>query len=157
MPAPPIRELRAVRELDMALSTLRILLVEDDEVDIEFFLRTLQDEQREVTVVRNGAEALALLRAQTNPFRPPNPYIIVTDIQMPVMNGLEFLQELRQDPALERSIVFVLSNSTLTTDKLAAYEQHVAGYISKAKLKEQFPILIDLMQSYQNSVQFPPI
>ena len=60
------------------------------------------------------------------------------DINMPRMNGIEFLQAIRQDSTLDQSIVFVLTTSNNEEDKLAAYDQHIAGYILKSLVGKGF-------------------
>jgi CheY-like chemotaxis protein len=134
-----------------------ILLVEDDDVDAEVVIRALRRQQiiNPVTIVQNGLDALSLLRGEGGK-RLPRPFIILLDINMPRMNGIEFLQILRQDPLLRRSIVFVLTTSDSDEDKLAAYNEQIAGYLLKAKAGEDFMNVIQLLNSYQSTVEFPP-
>ena len=110
---------------------LHILLVEDDEIDAEFIVRGFQQQgaQQPITVVGDGIEALARLRGLSGPAALAQPYLIITDINMPRMNGIELLRELRRDPRLAQSVVFVLKEAALEADKLAAYEQLIAGYL----------------------------
>lgn len=142
----------------MSRRSLHILLVEDDEIDAEFIVRVFQHASGQplVTVARNGVEALAVLRGMAGQATPMDPYIILTDINMPQMNGLEFLRELRQDPQLRRSIVFVLTTSALEEDKRAAYEQQVAGYLLKASVTANYAHLLNLIASYYEHIEFPP-
>lgn len=136
---------------------LHVLLVEDDEVDIEFMRRGLEaaGPRFSVTVVRNGIEALNLLRGQHGQ-RPRQPCLLLLDLNLPMMNGLEVLYELRRDPALRRQIVFVLTTSDLEQDRVAAYEHQVAGYLLKSKLDRSFTTLLNLLEAYRNSIEFPP-
>src|SRR4051794_425043 len=108
----------------MAKRFLQILLVEDDEIDAEYLIRGFRRQGFEslITVVGNGLEALDYLRRQTQQNAPIQSRIIITDINMPLMNGIELLQALRRDPDLRRLVVFVLSSSDLEADKIAAYE-----------------------------------
>ncbi|MCX6050055.1 MAG: response regulator [Chloroflexi bacterium] len=139
------------------MDALHILLVEDDEIDAEVILRGFRCQGFEplITLAQNGLEALALLR---DPLARPHlghPHVILTDINMPLMNGLELLQVLRDDPNLRRSVVFVLSGSALEVDRRAAYAQQVAGYLLKADLEQNLPQLTRLLACYGSIVQFP--
>jgi CheY-like chemotaxis protein len=87
---------------------------------------------------------------------PLDPYIILTDINMPQMNGIEFLRELRQDPQLRQSIVFVLTTSELEADIRAAYEQQIAGYLLKASVTANYSHLLNLIAAYYEHIEFPP-
>ena len=137
---------------------LHILLVEDDEVDAEYLVRSFRQQRGLLTwtVVGNGLEALALLRSPHSHTGLRYPYLIVTDINMPLMNGLEFLQALRQDPKLRKAVVYILSSSALETDKAAAYAHQVAGYLLKATLDQHLPQFLNLLTCYQALVEFPP-
>lgn len=134
-----------------------ILLVDDDDVDAEAISRSFARHKIANSIVRavDGIEALALLRGdqQLNPL--PRPYIILLDINMPRMNGLEFLRAIRQDPALNRSVVFILTTSNREEDKVAAYKEQVAGYILKEKAGRDFLEAIRLLDCYQLLVELP--
>ena len=82
--------------------------------------------------------------------------MVLLDINMPRMNGIEFLEALRADPKLSRTIVFVLTTSDREEDKVAAYEHHVAGYILKSRAGEDFLEVIKLLRVYWRLVEFPP-
>jgi CheY-like chemotaxis protein len=106
--------------------------------------------------VHDGIEALNVLRGEAGHSRLPQPYVILLDINMPRMNGLEFLHALRRDPTLKRSIVFMLTTSNRDEDKLAAYDEQIAGYLLKSRAGEDFRHVIDLLDSYGSTVEFPP-
>ncbi len=100
-----------------------ILLVEDDEVDVKA-LRWAFDKLKianPVAVARDGVEALELLKTL------PRPFLIITDINMPRMNGIEFLRNVRASKDYRDSIVFVLTTSNDEQDKIDAYNLNVAG------------------------------
>jgi len=90
--------------------------------------------------------------------RPPlrRPYMILLDLKMPRMDGIAFLKELRADPKLSDSVVFVLTTSNADQDKVAAYDANVAGYMLKSKVGEQFVHLLDLLDPFWRLVEFPP-
>ena len=71
------------------------------------------------------------------------------------MGGLELLNTLRHDTSLESSVVFVLTTSKDDEDKLAAYRQHIAGYIVKEKLDDGFEDLVKLLDHYWRLVELP--
>ena len=124
----------------MARQPIHILLVEDDPVDAESIMRTFKRHQINTpfTHVVDGIEALHALRGEHGYDPLPKPYIILLDINMPRMNGLEFLSALRRDPTLRQSVVFVLTTSNREEDIMAAYNQQIAGYLLKAKVSEDF-------------------
>jgi CheY-like chemotaxis protein len=138
--------------------TVHILLVEDDDVDAEMVLRACRRRSIDnpFIIARNGVEALELLRGSGGQPRLPRPYLILLDINMPRMNGIEFLQEVRKDDELRRSIVFVLTTSDNDDDKLAAYNEQVAGYLLKSNAADDFRYITGLLDSYRFAVAFPP-
>ena len=82
--------------------------------------------------------------------------LVICDVNMPRMNGIEFLDAVRADPALSRTIVFVLTTSDREEDKVAAYEHNVAGYILKSRAGEDFLEVVKLLRVYWRLVEFPP-
>ncbi len=137
---------------------LKILLVEDDDVDVELVQRALSKQGFDIPVVRasNGAEALDLLQNCNDGDILRQPFIILLDINMPRMDGHEFLSILRQDARLKRSVVFVLTTSDSYRDRKAAYDQHVAGYILKSKPNEGLTIVMSFLHSFARINEFPP-
>ena len=110
--------------------TVSILLVDDDEVDRRAVMRSFQKHKIEnpIMTARDGREALEILRGEGGDALE-RPYMILLDLRMPRMDGLEFLAELRGDPKLRDSIVFVLTTSDLEKDRTESYNYNVAGYI----------------------------
>ncbi len=137
---------------------IKTLLVEDDEIDVEAIIRAFERQKIDTafTIVGNGLEALNLMRSGYKDESFAWPYLILLDLNMPRMNGIEFLQAMRQDAQLHRSIVFVLTTSDRPEDKMAAYNAHVAGYFVKSQLgKEHLPVT-KLIELYWQLVEFPP-
>jgi len=130
-----------------------ILLVEDDKVDVMTIRRALNDLKvlNRLEVASNGEEALAYLR---NP-EAEMPCIILLDLNMPRMNGIEFLQNLRKDPRHKDAVVFVLTTSQDEFDISRAYELNVAGYIVKSRLSEQFVDIVTMLDYYWRIVELP--
>lgn len=142
----------------MAVDQIHILLVEDDEVDAEAIVRTFRQKKLDnpLTIATDGFEALQVLRNQDKRAKITSPYLILLDLNLPRMNGLEFLRHLRQDDRLKSSIVFVLTTSDREEDKQAAYEQNVAGYLLKTKAGLNFKDVTALFETYRRIVEFPP-
>jgi CheY-like chemotaxis protein len=110
-----------------------ILYIEDDEVDIQSVEREIKKLQAPVSlhIARNGIEALDMLYGRNGQDKIYLPHIILLDINMPKMNGIEFLQKLRADPDLKKITVYILTTAYTTHDKIATQGLHVAGYIVK--------------------------
>lgn len=106
-----------------------ILLVEDDRVDVLTVKRALKELKvlNPLDIVNNGEEALTFLRAENH----EHPGIILLDLNTPRMNGIEFLKIVKQDPALKRIPVVVLTTSKEEQDKLDSFSLGVAGYMIK--------------------------
>src|SRR4028118_660003 len=109
---------------------LNILLVEDDEVDVMNVRRAFKKNNigNPLWVAGNGLDALELLRG---PEIPRERRLVLLDLNMPRMNGIEFLRALRADPALHATPVGVLTTSDDERDKVDAYDLNVAGYLLK--------------------------
>jgi CheY-like chemotaxis protein len=112
------------------MRTYSILLVEDDELDVISFQRSFKHlgSQYKLHTAFNGKEALDMLR-QTEPAIIPD--VILLDLNMPKMNGIEFLKVLRKDEKLCSIKVFIITTSTETTDRAITDELGISGYIIK--------------------------
>lgn len=130
-----------------------LLIVDDDDIDAIALERALRKLRLLNTThrARDGQEALEMLRNATIPM----PFIILLDLNMPRMNGLEFLQELREDPMLTQAVVFVLTTSKSDEDLVAAYREHVAGYIFKQHMDRDFLEVVGLIEHYWRLVELP--
>ncbi|HEU5101376.1 MAG TPA: response regulator [Roseiflexaceae bacterium] len=112
---------------------LHILLVDDDEVDVMNVQRAFKKNNiaNPLYIASNGLEALDLLRGQGPQTIPGTRRLILLDLNMPKMNGLEFLHAVREDPELRPLTVVVLTTSDDERDRIEAYNLNVAGYILK--------------------------
>ena len=138
-------------------TTINFLLVEDDEVDVKNVQRAFKKNNinNPLFVAGNGEEALQLLRGNGKPPIIPPPQVILLDLNMPKMGGLEFLQELRKDPRFKSLSVFVLTTSDEERDKIAAYNFNIAGYILKPIEFGQFLDTIKTLDAYWTLCEFP--
>jgi CheY-like chemotaxis protein len=136
---------------------LNIILIDDDDVDAKALERAFRRERIASKIVRavDGIEALELLRGTNGKTKPPSPCILLVDLDMPRMNGIELIQALRADEELRRSIVFMVSTSTCEEDKRAAYDLNVAGYIAKETAAGDFRSLASFVDSYARMVELP--
>jgi CheY-like chemotaxis protein len=123
-----------------------ILLVEDDDIDALTVRRTLKELGANNPLDRagDGERALALLR---DPARP-KPGLILLDLNMPRMNGIEFVAEIKKDPRLRIIPVVVLTTSSEEGDRIAAFSNSVAGYMVKSVDYPQFVSIMSLIRDY---------
>ncbi len=130
-----------------------ILLVEDDRVDAMTVKRALRDIEftGELYHVENGEEALAFLRDPEK----PRPAIVLLDLNMPRMNGVEFLRIAKQDAKLRRIPVIVLTTSQEEHDRFASFDQSVAGYMIKPVDYAQFVKIMRVVNNYWQESQLP--
>jgi CheY-like chemotaxis protein len=133
---------------------LNILLVEDDEVDVMNVNRAFKKNNisNPLWVAGNGIEALAVLRSGD---MPEDRRLILLDLNMPRMNGIEFLRELRADPELKATPVVVLTTSDDERDRVDAYHLNVAGYILKPVTLANFVEAMATLNKYWTLVELP--
>jgi CheY-like chemotaxis protein len=136
------------------MRTLNILLVEDDEVDVMNVQRSFKKNNisNPLFVAGNGVEALEMLR---NGSVPAQNRLILLDINMPKMNGIEFLRALRADPALSASPVVVLTTSNDDKDRMESFQLNVAGYLLKPVTFSSFVELMLALNKYWMLVEMP--
>jgi len=136
---------------------LTILLVEDDDVAAEAVVRSLRKAGLDFPTVwaEDGLQALRALRGDDPERQVPRPRVILLDLNMPRMNGFEFLQQLRADPRLRDDVVFVLTTSDAETDRMRAYQEHIAGYMVKAAVGPQFSRPAQLLGLYHHHIRLP--
>jgi CheY-like chemotaxis protein len=133
---------------------LNILLVEDDEVDVMNVNRAFKKNNisNPLWVAGNGVDALAMLRGGEV---PRDRRLILLDLNMPRMNGIEFLKELREDPELRLTPVVVLTTSDDERDRVDAYNLNVAGYILKPVTLTNFVEAMATLNKYWTLVELP--
>jgi CheY-like chemotaxis protein len=138
---------------------LNILLVEDDEVDVMNVQRALKKNDSDSTLYRaaNGIEALAMLRTNSHIATDNRRLLILLDLNMPKMGGLEFLRELRADPTLCRLPVVILTTSMQDSDLATAYQYNVAGYLIKPITFSSFVEMIDILTRYWSMSELPSL
>jgi CheY-like chemotaxis protein len=134
-------------------NTKPVLLVEDDDVDTITVKRSLRDLGANVKLVRstNGEEALEYLRNQNNEM----PGIILLDLHMPRMNGIEFLKIIKADQKLKIIPVIVFTTSREDCDIIDSYQLGVAGYIIKSFSYQDFLESMRMLHSYWNLSMLP--
>ena len=124
---------------------LKILLLEDDQIEVMKLKRTIKklDLHHELVEAQNGEDALEILKNSTS-----LPNIIFLDLNMPKINGLEFLKILKSDPVLRYLPTIILTTSSNRKDVLACYEIGVAGYILKPLKYTEYTNKIEKVLSY---------
>jgi CheY-like chemotaxis protein len=134
--------------------SLNILLVEDDQVDVMNVQRAFHKNknQNPLFVAGDGIQALDMLRTGKVPL---DRRIILLDLNMPRMNGIEFLRELRADPAIGHTPVIVLTTSDDERDRVNAYNLNVAGYLLKPVTFVNFVELMAALNKYWTLVELP--
>ena len=133
---------------------LNILLVEDDQIDV-MNVRRAFDKNRILNplyVAADGVDALGMLRDGK---LPAERRIVLLDLNMPRMNGIEFLRELRKDPDLTHTPVVVLTTSNDERDRIEAYNFNVAGYLLKPVTFVNFVELMAALNKYWTLVDLP--
>jgi CheY-like chemotaxis protein len=129
------------------------MLVEDDAVDAMTVRRALKelDVKIPLACVENGEQALEYLRQSGQVL----PCIILLDLNMPVMGGIEFLQVVKHDAVLKRIPVVVLTTSNEQEDKVASFDLGVAGYIRKPIDYRQFVDAVRAIDTYWSISELP--
>ena len=128
-----------------------ILLVEDDEIDVKALQWAFEKLKiaNPLVIARDGVEAWEMLQEL------PRPYLVISDINMPRMNGIELLRKIRANQNTHDAIVFMLTTSNDEQDKIDAYDLNVAGYMLKTDMGTSFTRAISLIDNYWKVVEFP--
>ncbi|HEU4732195.1 MAG TPA: response regulator [Kofleriaceae bacterium] len=133
---------------------LNIVLVDDDEVDVMTVKRAFAKANisNQVYVATDGIEALALLRSDGV---PTERRLVLLDLNMPRMNGIEFLREVRRDPSLHALTIVVLTTSNEDRDRVEAYQLNVAGYLLKPVTFQSFAEVMATLNKYWTLMELP--
>ena len=133
---------------------LNILLVDDDEVDVMTVKRAFQKANitNRLFVASNGVEALEMLRSGAI---PNSRRLVLLDLNMPRMNGLEFLREVRNDSTLSSLTVVVLTTSNEDRDRVDAFQLNVAGYLLKPVTFHTFADVMATLNKYWTLMEMP--
>jgi CheY-like chemotaxis protein len=141
-------------------SLKRILLAEDNEHDVELILAALDEHNlaNEVVVVRDGAEALEYLQHRGKFAGHANglPVVVLLDLKMPKVDGLEVLRQMRADPALKHVPVVMITSSREEQDLVRSYQLGVNAYVVKPVDFQQFIQSIKQIGFFWAIVNEPP-
>ena len=141
----------------MSNREVTILHVEDDELDVMGLERAFKAEKisNPILVAHDGVEGFEFLRGMNGGEPLPRPYMILLDLNMPRMDGITFLRELRADPKLRDTVVFVMTTSKADEDRMKAYDFNVAGYILKDDPARSFLDATHMLEAYWKVVELP--
>ena len=133
--------------------TVNILLVEDNPDHAELVMRSFERHEiaNKITQIGNGEEALDYLfrrGAYTDPETAPRPNVILLDLRLPRINGLEVLKEIKSDPDMRKIPVVILTTSEAEQDVAKAYEHHANSYLVKPIDFAKFTELMDELGFY---------
>ncbi|MFK8051366.1 MAG: response regulator [Woeseiaceae bacterium] len=138
----------------------KILLIEDDELDLEKFERSMRriGIDNDLIHATDGINALEILRGEGENQQPlRGPLVALLDLNMPRMNGHEFLSEVRNDERLQRLSVFVMSTSDRPQDINTSYDHHVNGYLIKPFTMQQTYDTVEALHNYWSVLRFPSL
>lgn len=133
--------------------SITILLIEDDDVDAIGVKRSFVKVglKNEIVRAKNGKEALSLLKMGVVGY----PFIILLDLNMPMMDGLEFLTYLREYEKFKQSIVYVLTTSKSEQDIALSFDKNVAGYFIKNEVGTGYDSIVEFLGAYMKIAHFP--
>lgn len=138
----------------------RILLVEDDPRDVELVLTALEEYNlaNEVVVANDGEEALDYLYRRGNfQMRPNgNPAVVLLDLKLPKVNGLEVLQQIRSDEKLRMTPVVVVTSSREERDLVESYKLGVNAYVVKPVNFHEFVDAVKELGAFWGVINEPP-
>lgn len=134
--------------------SLRVMVIDDDEIVQIAMQRAIEVSNNDITLLAeyDGEKAIQALKKLTD---PELVHMILLDLNMPLMNGFEFLDELNKYTTLKKIIVFILSTSANPKDIDKAYEYDVAGYLIKEQQGVCYEKTVKLLESYQDTVMLP--
>ncbi len=142
---------------ELKTKPVNILLVEDDSIDVKAFQRAMKKLKigNPIHVCSDGAEGFEYLEKTFDENPEDAPSLVIMDINMPRMNGIELLEKIRDDQRMRHLVVFMLTTSNDDKDKFEAYNLNVAGYMLKSDMGSSFIRAVELVDNYWRVVEFP--
>ncbi len=137
----------------------RVLLVEDNHGDAVLTRRAFRRATlpNDIVVAETAEQGLSILRGEGEHAETPRPDIILLDLNLPYMHGQDFLSTVKNDPALRRIPVIVLSSSSADSDVTACYDRHANGYITKPVTTDTYDDIVAKIEAYWfGLMQLPP-
>ncbi|QDT08593.1 response regulator [Stieleria marina] len=141
----------------MMTKPVTLLLVEDDPLDVMAMERGMKKHRvlNPLVTASNGRIALDMLRGENGQTKIDTPCIILLDINMPVMSGIEFLENIGADKDLNASVIFVLTGSEHDSDIVSEHKDLIAGYILKENLGTACVELFDALKTFWRMIELP--
>jgi CheY-like chemotaxis protein len=141
----------------IADTAIDVLVIDDDDVATESVIRGLRKSPVRLNCLtaEDGLAGLKVLRGEHGEKSSRPPRLVLLDLNMPRMDGHEFLKALREDAALHDTVVFVLTTSNRDADRTLAYRENIAGYLVKSEVGPQFSKLTALLAAYADAVSLP--
>ncbi len=143
----------------MSMKAFEILLVEDNQSYVSLMMEALEESQvlTNMSVVMDGAEAMAFLRRESKYINSPRPDLIVLDLNLPKIKGQKVLEDIKNDPDLKRIPVMIFTVSSAEQDILKSYNLHANCYIIKPKNLDRFmEVVKSTINFWFTVVQLPP-
>ncbi|HSI70344.1 MAG TPA: response regulator [Gillisia sp.] len=136
------------------MNLIEILLVEDNEGDIVLTTEALKESEipSNITVVRDGEEALNFLQKKNNFAFSKSPDLVLLDINLPKVNGFEVLRTIKSHEGLKHIPVVILSTSSSDEDILKCYSNYATCFITKPLSADSFTEVISSVQNFFNQV-----
>ena len=134
----------------MTKPAIKILYVEDNEGDILLLSEAIRESEVDhvLNVVRNGKEAIRFLNKENEYEDMSTPSLILLDINMPEMNGLEFLELVKTNEKFKQLPVIMFTTSSAKKDILEAYKRYANNYILKPSEVDELNLLVDSIRNY---------
>jgi CheY-like chemotaxis protein len=141
----------------MNIDAITVMVVDDDSIDRMAIHRSFKKLQLANPIIEasDGIEALEQLRGQNGRKRPQGRFVVLLDLNMPRMGGIEFLEEIRNDPELRPTLIFVLTTSKAQADRIRAYAKNIAGYVLKQAAGQSFLESIETLSRYWRTIELP--
>ncbi len=141
----------------MRRTDVAVLLVDDNDFDVKRVLRGFEKlgDTRAVKRARDGIEALEILRGEADSEKSTGPMVVMLDLNMPRMGGLEFLDEVRNDEQLCSTPVFVVTTSDFHQDIKAAHSRMISGYFVKPDTSDEMINVLKILSEYWDTAIYP--